>query len=112
MGKLDDAVEAAKAQCKAQKIPVNEELLRAVCKSLGPSLYKADASKVAASQKSELETIKKSFLIKKLGLEDGPKLDKAIQKAIDKIGRSNRNKLRSVFYYILVRDLKQESQYV
>jgi len=112
MGKLDDAVESAKAQCKAQKIPVNEELLRAVCKSLGPSLYKRDANTVAATQKHELETIKKNFLIKKLGLEDGPKLDKAIQKAIDKIGRSNRNKQRGVFYYILVRDLKQESKFI
>ena len=112
MGKFDDAVESAKAQCKAQKTPVNEELLRAVCKSLGPSLYKRDANTVAATQKHELETIKKNFLIKKLGLEDGPKLDKAIQKAIDKIGRSNRNKQRGVFYYILVRDLKQESKFI
>jgi len=108
MGKFDDAVESAKAQCKAQKIPVNEELLRAVCKSLGPSLYKRDARLVAAGQKHELETIKKNFLIKKLGCPDDAKLDKALDKAVTKIGKSRRNKMRPVFYYLLVRDLKKQ----
>ncbi len=112
MGKFDDAVESAKAQCKACKIPVNDELLRAVCKSLGPSLYNRDARTVAASQPSEIATIRKNFLIKKLGCEDSPKLDKAIDKVIDKMGRSNRNKQRAVMYYALAREMKKEDVFV
>lgn len=109
MSKLDDAIAACKDQMKKQKIPCNDDLLRAIAKSLGPSLYKADAKLVAAAQPKEIEGIKQKFLIKKLGLEDGPKLDAAIEHAIEKIGRSNRAKLRPVFYYILVKKLKKES---
>lgn len=111
MSKLDDAVEKCKAQMKKQKIACDEKLLTNIAKSLGPSLYNRDASTVAAGQKSELETIKKNFLIKKLGCKDTPALDKSIQKAIDKIGRSNRAKLRPVFYYLLVKDQKKESKF-
>ncbi len=112
MSKLDDAIEACKEQMKNQKIPCNEELLRAIAKGLGPSLYKADAKLVAAAQPKEIAGIKEKFLIKKLGLEDGPKLDAAIEHAIEKIGRSNRAKLRPVFYYLLVKKLKKESVYI
>ncbi|MGI9606845.1 MAG: DUF2853 family protein [Acidimicrobiales bacterium] len=112
MGKFDDAVASAKAQMKQQKIPCNDALLEAVAKSLGPSLYKADARLVATSQKSELATIRKNFLIKKLGCKDDAKLDKAMDKAIAKIGPSNRHKLRSVFYYVLVKEMKKESVFV
>lgn len=111
MSKLDDAIEKCKVQMKKQKIACDEKLLTNIAKSLGPSLYNRDASTVAAGQKSELETIKKNFLIKKLGCKDSPALDKSIQKAIDKIGRSNRSKLRPVFYYLLVKDQKKESKF-
>lgn len=108
--KFDEAVDQCKAQMKKQRISVDEKLLTKIAKSLGPSLYNRDARTVAAGQKSELETIKKNFLIKKLGCKDGPELDKALDKAINKIGRSNRSKLRPVFYYLLVKDLKKESK--
>lgn len=112
MSKFEACIDSCKAQMKDQKIPCNEDLLRAIAKSLGPSLYKADSLKVAASQPSELATIKKKFLVGKLGCADDAKLDKAIDKAIDKIGRSNRNKLRPVFYYLLVKSLKKEDVYI
>ncbi len=112
MSKFDSVMERCEKQMKEQKIAIDRPLLEAIGKSLGPSLYKKDALLVAAGQKSELETIKKNFLIKKLGLEDGPKLDKAIEKAIEKIGRSRRNKMRPVFYYILVKNLKKEDVFV
>lgn len=112
MSKLDNVLESCRKQMRAQKIAINNELLRAIAKSLGPSLYKRDARIVATSQKKELQTIRKNFLIKKLGCKDGPALDKALAKATQKIGPSNRNKLRPVFYYLLVRELKKQSVYV
>ncbi|MFK7739085.1 MAG: DUF2853 family protein [Planctomycetota bacterium] len=112
MSKLEDAIESCKTQMKAQKIPCNDELLTAIAKSLGPSLYNRDARTVATGQKAEMQTIRKKFLIGKLKCEDTPALDKAIDSAIEKIGRSNRSKLRPVFYYLLVKSLKKESVYV
>ena len=109
--KFDVVMDRCVKQMKEQKIKVDRPLLEAIGKSLGPSLYNRDASLVAAGQKSELETIKKKFLIKKLGCEDGPQLDKALDKAVKKIGKSRRNKMRPVFYYILVKELKKESVY-
>ena len=112
MSKFDAVMDNCVKQMKEQKIPVNRPLLEAIGKSLGPSLYNRDASLVAARQKSELETIKKKFLIKKLGCEDSPKLDKALEKAVNKIGPSRRKKMRPVFYYLLVRDLKKEDVFI
>ena len=111
MSKFDDVMDRCEKQMKEQKIKVDRPLLEAIGKSLGPSLYNRDAALVAAGQKSELETIKKNYLIKKLGCKDGPALDKSLQKAITKIGKSRRNKLRPVFYYLLVKDLKKEKVY-
>ena len=112
MSKLDQILDSCRKQMKEQRIPIKDDLLTAIAKSLGPSLYKRDARIVAAAQKSEVDRIRKNFLVKKLGCEDGPALDKALAKAIQKIGKSNRNKLRPVFYYLLVRDLKKESVYL
>lgn len=112
MAKIDDAIAAAKRQMKEQKIPINDDLITAICKSLGPSLYKRDSRTVATGQPKELATIRKNFLIKKLGCTDGPELDKAMQRAIKKIGPSNRAKNRAVFYYLLTRELKKESTFV
>lgn len=111
MSRLDDAVESCKTQMKKQRIRCEEDLLRNIAKSLGPSLYNRDARTVAAGQKSEIATIRKKYLLGKLKCKDTPALDKAIDKAIDKIGRSNRSKLRPVFYYLLVKQLKKESVY-
>ena len=111
MSKLDDAIEAAKKQMKAQSIPCNEDLLRSVAKGLGPSIYTADGKLVAASDAKELATVKKNFIGKKLGETDEKKQDAAIAHAIEKIGSSNRQKLRTVFCYLIVKKLKKESVY-
>ncbi len=63
-----------------------------VTKGVGPSIYKEDAELVSSSQKSELESVKKNFLIKKLGFEDSEKLDAAINSVIEIMGSSNKKK--------------------
>ena len=87
------------------------DLLTKVTIGLGPSIYNADASTVAGSQPSELETVKNNFLIKKLGLADGPQLMDAINSVIEIYGRSERNKYRAVIYYMLVKHFGKESVY-
>lgn len=89
----------------------NMDLLTKVTIGCGPTIYNADASTVASSDPSELATVKNNFLIKKLGLKDGPELDKGIEAVIEKYGKSNKNKYRAVVYYLLTIHFKKESIY-
>lgn len=111
MSKFDEKVALYQSEMNKLGLKFDADLLTKVTKGLGPSIYKADAETVSGSDKSELETVKKNFLMKKLGLADSPKLDAAIEKAVEKIGKSNRNKYRAIFYYLLVKELGQESKY-
>ena len=86
-------------------------LLTKVTIGCGPSIYDADAATVAASQPAELETVKKNYLMKKLGLADGPALDEAIKAVIETYGKSERNKYRPVVYYMLCKHFGKESVY-
>lgn len=86
-------------------------LLTKVTIGCGPSIYSDDANTVAGSDTSELETIRKNFLIKKLGLPDGPELMGGIQKCIETYGRSERNKYRAVMYYLLTKHFGKEAAY-
>jgi len=109
MGKLDDLMEkmAGEMTGKLGMKSVDKKLLRAIGKSLGPSLYKQDSAKVACSDKKELDRIKKNFCIKKLGSADTPKLDDNIKAVCADMGSKNRNKYRVIFYYLLVKKLKK-----
>lgn len=89
----------------------DKDLLRKVTKALGPSIYNADAARVSMSDKAETDLVKKNFLIKKLGLEDGPELDEAIAEVGEWFGSSNRNKFRAMFYYKLVLRFGKQSVY-
>ena len=112
MGKRDDLIAkyAEDLKSKCQMTP-DMALLTKVTIGCGPSIYDNDASTVAASDKDELERIKTNFLIKKLGLKDGPALMEGITAAIDTYGKSERNKLRAVFYYLLVKHFGREAAY-
>ncbi len=110
MSKFDDVVNTCKDQMSKCGIDCDETLLRAIAKGLGPSIYNKDALLVAAGDAAELTTIKERFLDKKLGVT-GADADAAVSHAIDKIGSSNRQKLRPVFYYLMVKHLGKESVY-
>lgn len=86
-------------------------LLTKVTIGCGPAIYNPDSETVAASSPDELETVKKNFLIKKLGLEEGPALMEAINAVIETYGRSERNKYRAVVYYMLVKHFGKEATY-
>ena len=112
MSKLEEALNTYTEEFKSKiKIDVDQDLLKKVTKGLGPSIYNKDASKVSGSDKTELETVKQNFLIKKLGLEDGPHLDNAIQEVMEQMGTSNRNKYRAMVYYLLTVKFNKEAIY-
>ncbi|WP_069298525.1 DUF2853 family protein [Neptunicoccus sediminis] len=112
MGKRDDLIAryADDLKNKCGMTP-DMDLLTKVTIGCGPSIYDADAATVASSQAGELETVKQNFLVKKLGLSDGPELDTAMEKVIDTYGKSERNKYRAVIYYMLTKEFGKESVY-
>lgn len=112
MGKRDDLIAKYADDLKTKcKVTPDMALLTKVTIGCGPSIYDNDAQTVAASDKDELDRIKSNFLIKKLGLKDGPNLMDGINAAIDTYGKSERNKFRAVFYYLLVKHFGKEKAY-
>ncbi|MDX6182829.1 DUF2853 family protein [Flavobacterium sp. Fl-77] len=87
------------------------DLLTKVTIGCGPSIYNMDSATVAGTSQSELDTVKKNFLIKKLGLTASPDLDAGLNAVLEKYGKSNRNKYRVVVYYLLTVHFKKESVY-
>lgn len=112
MSKRDELIEkyAADIKDKFGETP-DMDLLTKVTIGLGPAIYNLDASKVSGGDDKELETVKKNFLMKKLGMDDSPKLMEAINTVIDKYGRSNKSKHRAVIYYQLAKHFGKESIY-
>ncbi len=112
MGKRDELIakyaEDLKSKCG---MDADMDLLTKVTIGCGPAIYDADAETVAASQDSEIETVKNNFLIKKLGLSDGPELMEAIDKVMETYGKSERNKYRAVVYYMLTKHFGKEAIY-
>ncbi len=112
MGKRDDLIaqyaDDLKNKCGVEP---DMDLLTKVTIGCGPAIYDADAQTVAATQDHEIETVKKNFLIKKLGLSDGPELMGAISAVLETYGKSERNKYRAVVYYMLTKHFGKESVY-
>jgi hypothetical protein len=112
VGKRDELIakyaEDLKNKCK---VTPDMALLTKVTIGCGPAIYDNDAQTVAASDSAELDRIKSNFLIKKLGLKDGPALMDGINAAVDTYGKSERNKFRAVFYYLLVKHFGREAAY-
>ena len=104
MSKRDELIAKYAADLKDKcGVTADMALLTKVTIGCGPSIYNSD--------EKELATVKNNFLIKKLGLKNGPDLDKGIDAVIDKYGRSNRNKYRAVVYYLLTKHFKKEAVY-
>ncbi|GAA4270130.1 DUF2853 family protein [Hyunsoonleella aestuarii] len=112
MSKRDELIVKYAADLKEKcGVDADMDLLTKVTIGCGPSIYNADSSTVSGSDDSELATVKNNFLIKKLGLSDGAKLDEGISAVMEQYGRSNRNKYRAVVYYLLTKHFGKESAY-
>ena len=112
MSKRDDLIAKYATDLKEKLgVSADMDLLTKVVIGCGPSIYDADGETVAASDKSELERIKANYLVKKLGLPDGPALMEAIQQVMTQYGSANRNKYRAVVYYMLTKQFGKEAVY-
>jgi hypothetical protein len=112
MSKRDDKIEAMIAEAKKLGLSISDDLMSKVVIGLGPSVYKKDSESVACGQVKELETVKKNFLKKKLGLtNDDAELDAAIKEVCEQLGTSNKSKKRVHFYALLAMKFNKESVY-
>ncbi len=111
MSKRDEKIALYQEESKKLGLDLSNELIEKVTIGLGPSIYKRDSETVSCSQESELETVKKNFAQKKLGVTDEAAIDAAIKKVCEKMGSSNRNKYRALFYALLAKELGKESHY-
>ena len=88
---------------------VDSDFLEIIVKNLGPSIYKKDAELVSCSDPKELNTVRKNFLMKKLGIDASQKiLDAAIQDVCEEL-KATPTKYRATFYYSLAKKFKKES---
>ncbi|MRI83398.1 MAG: DUF2853 domain-containing protein [Nitratiruptor sp.] len=112
MSKLQEKIEFYKEKMREIEPNFDEELLEKITKSLGPSIYNKDSETVSCTQESELERVRNNFLKMKLGLDlSDEELDAAIKEVCEKLGQSNRNKYRAIFYYFLVKKFGKENLY-
>lgn len=112
MNKRDELIQHYAADIK-EKFGEDPDMdfLTKVTIGLGPSIYNRDSSKVSGSDATELETVKRNFLMKKLGMADSPALMQGINAVIERYGRSERTKYRAVVYYMLAKHFNKESVY-
>lgn len=112
MGKREEKIEHYTAEAKKLGLDLPADFIAKVTVGLGPSIYKKDSETVSCSQSSELDTVKKNFLQKKLGLKiSEDEMDAVIKKVCEAMGTSNRNKYRALFYALLAQEFKKESVY-
>ncbi len=111
MSKFDEAIAKYEAEVKRLGLSIDSEVLKAVTKGLGPSIYREDASRVSFSDKTETDRVKNNYLIGKLGLKDSPALDAALAECGEVLGKSNKNKYRAVVYAWLATKLGETKRY-
>ncbi len=83
---------------------IDHDLLDTLVGRLRLIVDNKDATLVSGADASELETVRRNFVVKKLGIEDKDKAMKAIQGVADKMS-SIRMKNRAAFYYLVQKAL-------
>ncbi len=88
---------------------VDEVFVSIIVKNLGTSIYKKDAELVSCSDPKELDTVRRNFLVKKLGIDaSNIVLDAAIKDVCEEL-KGVRRKYRATFHYALAKKFKKES---
>jgi len=90
----------------------DEELLAALVARYAIVFRNADAKFVSCSDKSELNRVKKSFLLDRLKVDmDDEEMDKLLAEICEQM-KSDRRKHRGVFYYLLTKKLNKKAVFV
>ena len=112
MSKRDELIEKYTTQM-TEKLGMKPDvdLLTKVTIGCGPSIYNRDASTVAGSDPSELETVKNGFMTKKLGLTNADEMEAGLNEVMSTYGAKCRTKYRAVVYYLLTKHFGKESIY-
>lgn len=111
MNKFEEKVAFYESIMDQLGISYEHDLFTKVTKGLGPSIFKRDAECVSSSDEKEIFTVKQNFLIGKLGLDDSDDYEELIREVALRMGKTNRHKYRAIVYYMLVKELGQESKY-
>lgn len=98
-------------QLEAIGVSVNALLIEKIVKRLGIANQSVDASHVAATDPSEVERLKKNFVIKKLEQDDNADTDAVIASVLEKMS-THRMKQRGAIYYLLTVHYGKESLYI
>ena len=96
--------EAEEQLKKAGESSIDDAMLTERCNALRVLMKNRDALYVAGTDPSELETVRKNFIVKKLGVEDKAKGD-ATCKAVAEKMKGSRMKNRAAFYYLCAKHL-------
>jgi hypothetical protein len=82
---------------------LEENLLDRVITACGPAAFSESGVAVDPASDGERAYIRSHFLVRKLGLKDGPALSDAIDAAFDAYPNQGERLLRPVLYYLLVK---------
>ena len=111
MGKREDLIgKYAQDLQTACGIAADKALLTKVTLGCGPAIYDAGTETIAPDT-AEIAAIRRNFLIRKLGLKDGPELTEAIEAVIEAYGTAQQPKYRAVVYYLLVTHFRKQALY-
>ena len=83
---------------------IDHDQLDGYVNSLKSMVNNQDATLVSGTDESELETVRRNFVEKKLGVTDKDKAKAAIQSVVDKMS-GIRMKSRPAFYYLVAHEL-------
>ena len=113
MGKRDDLI-AKYAEELQQKCGVTPDmdLLAKVTIGCGPAIFNEATSTLSATQPEDVMALKNNFLIKKLGLSDGPELRDAIEAVLETYKAPEGQAYRAVVHYLLTRHFGRETQFL
>lgn len=98
MATIAEKVEQYSAKCAELGMTINGGLLTRAAKACGPSLFNADAETVAASDATELETVRDNFVMGKLGIENADEAMNIVNQVAEEMNEFGSHKFRAVFY--------------
>ena len=113
MGKRDALVEKyADTLRKACGMEPDPKLLSQVTIGCGPVIFSPEGEVIVQGDRAERARVKTNFLVRKLGLSDGPHLVDAIDAMMEAYDAPDGRRYRAVLYYLLVKHFGKEDHFI